>query len=149
MTVDHCRCACWLQFLRHLTFHVAIAFIPTSLYSMSLIIIVHNVSCSWLVATTSFIVGFEAIYLCIAVPDIVVALLLQCAGIIRDYFVQPLPFSSSTSMCFCGSCCFLFLWLGSCAGTPDFDVRNTIRHYCRQMSGRIQSVDGTAFVLYG
>jgi len=30
-------------------------------------------SCSWFVATTSFIVGFEAIYLCIAVLNIVVA----------------------------------------------------------------------------
>jgi len=38
------------------------------------------------VATTSFIVGFEAIYLCIAVLNIVVALLLQCAGIICEYF---------------------------------------------------------------
>ncbi len=60
-------------FLHDLTFHLAIAFVPISL--SSILLIVHNVSCSRLEAITSFSIGFEAIQLCIAVLNTVVALL--------------------------------------------------------------------------
>ena len=50
-----------------------------------MLLIVHDVSCFRLVAIRSFLVGFEAIYLCIAVLNAVVALPLQCVSIICEF----------------------------------------------------------------